>query len=409
MEKRKSNSRTLPYVGLRVSDPGRTLAFGFAFLLSIVLPAGKALGGWAPFMNDIYHVTYTDDAGNAAAVGENGLILTTYQMTWMARESKIGESLCGVDISPNGRGVAVGMNGAITRTVDGGATWTVQASAATHLLAVDMADSNTGTAVGSFGHIVRTSDGGATWTAQTSGTAYELRDVCLVDASIGTAVGFGGTILRTTNGGISWAAQSSGTTQDLFGVSFVGIMMGYAVGRWGTILKTTDGGAHWSALVSGTGELLFDVCFTDADTGTVVGSNGLIMRTTDGGANWTTQASGTTMELRGVCFRNQNNGIAVGLDGVIIGTVDGGGTGIGGEPGNGSWSKTAVFKVTPNPFTSYATVPGCERDQFNVYDMSGRRVGDFKGDRVGQGLPSGIYLMKPADGGTPAVKILKIR
>jgi photosystem II stability/assembly factor-like uncharacterized protein len=50
-------------------------------------------------------------------------------------------------------------------------------------------NASTGTAVGQGGTILRTVDGGATWTLQSSGTTNFLWAVSFVDASTGTAVG----------------------------------------------------------------------------------------------------------------------------------------------------------------------------------------------------------------------------
>jgi photosystem II stability/assembly factor-like uncharacterized protein len=66
-------------------------------------------------------------------------------------------------------------------------------------------DASTGTAVGEQGTILRTVDGGATWTSQSSGTTNLLLGVSFVDASTGTAVGHLGTILRTDTGGVGLA------------------------------------------------------------------------------------------------------------------------------------------------------------------------------------------------------------
>ena len=52
------------------------------------------------------------------------------------------------------------------------------------------------------------------------------------------------------------------------------------------------------------------------------------------------------------------------------------------------------LRATPNPFTSFATLPGHEAERFSLYDVSGRMVGNYKGDRVGEGLAAGVYFLK---------------
>src|SRR5574341_1193873 len=75
--------------------------------------------------------------------------------------------------------------------------------------------SKVGWAVGYDGSIVHTVNGGGTWTPQTSGTTEPLFGIACVDVQVCWAVG--GTpddftptqvILHTTDGGASWSPQS---------------------------------------------------------------------------------------------------------------------------------------------------------------------------------------------------------
>ena len=58
-----------------------------------------------------------------------------------------------------------------------------------YLLGVSFTDLNNGTAVGQDGTILRTTNGGANWEAQSSGTTNEFTDVSFTDANTGIAVG----------------------------------------------------------------------------------------------------------------------------------------------------------------------------------------------------------------------------
>jgi len=53
------------------------------------------------------------------------------------------------------------------------------------------------------------------------------------------------------------------------------------------------------------------------------------------------------------------------------------------------------FLVQPNPFASFARVPGHETDVFVLSDVTGRQVAVCKGDRIGAGLRPGVYFMSP--------------
>ena len=65
--------------------------------------------------------------------------------------------------------------------------------------------------------------------------------------------------------------------------------------------------------------------------------------------------------------------------------------------------------VRPNPFTSYTSVPGQEAERFALYDISGRKVGVYKGDRIGEGLSPGVYFLREAGRGSPLARIVKVR
>ncbi len=234
----------------------------------------------------------------------------------------------GVSFSDQNTGTAVGINGTILRTTDGGTNWFPQLSGITDWFnSVCFTDANTGTVVSATGNILRTTDGGTTWILQTSPVYSNFWSVCFTDADNGTAVGSEGKIVRTTNGGTTWSLQSSGTTVWLNRVSFTDPDNGTVVGDYGTILRTTNGGINWINQSIATSDALWGVSFTDANTGTVVGAGGIILRTTNGGASWVSQTSGImNFFYGGVSFTDTNNGTAVGDNGAIIRTSDGGTT-----------------------------------------------------------------------------------
>jgi photosystem II stability/assembly factor-like uncharacterized protein/outer membrane protein OmpA-like peptidoglycan-associated protein len=201
-------------------------------------------------------------------------------------------------------------------------TWNAQNPIA--LKSVEFSGSLVGWAVGGNGRILHTTDGGSTWLPQESGTENWLYEVTFTDALNGWAVGSQGVILHTANGGTSWAAQTSGTNEDLASVVFVDASNGWAVGGYGVVLHTDNGGTTWTPQVSGTNAWLSGVTFTDASNGWAVG-DGAIRHTTDGGATWTIQSQPGTVEfLFSVDFFDANNGWAVGSNGVILHTSDGG-------------------------------------------------------------------------------------
>jgi hypothetical protein len=71
------------------------------------------------------------------------------------------------------------------------------------------------------------------------------------------------------------------------------------------------------------------------------------------------------------------------------------------------------FSVCPNPFISFSSVPHHESERFELYDISGRNVGTYKGGRIGQDLASGVYFLRPLaltpQSSTPTLRVVKVR
>ncbi len=67
------------------------------------------------------------------------------------------------------------------------------------------------------------------------------------------------------------------------------------------------------------------------------------------------------------------------------------------------------LSVSPNPFTSFATIPGHSSDPFTLYDISGRKVGTYRGDRIGEGLSAGVYFLCPEGKEANPLRVVKVR
>jgi len=83
---------------------------------------------------------------------------------------------------------------------------------------------------------------------------------------------------------------------------------------------------------------------------------------------------------------------------------------VGTERGQGfEGPRVQGLKITPNPFISFATLPGHEAERFSLYDIAGRRVGTYRGDRIGEGLTPGVYFLKPKSREARPLRVVKIR
>jgi|GEM_PF-956836 len=220
----------------------------------------------------------------------------------------------------------------IHKTTDGGATWTKQDKPIDkYLTSVCFVDGHNGTAVGWQGCILHTTDGGNHWTSQhpadLPGMWERLLCVDFCDANHGIAVGTGGLIYTTTNAGTTWTKQQTGTQANLAGVHMVNPLIATVVGDGpcggsGAILRTTDGGTTWVSQNNPTGNYINSVDFYNERIGLCVGINGSIARTSDGGNTWVAQESGVRSVLECVTFIDSSRAVVTGGWGVVLETKD---------------------------------------------------------------------------------------
>ncbi len=113
---------------------------------------------------------------------------------------------------------------------------------------VFFADNQTGWAVGDNGVIVNTTDGGQNWTTQISGTSEILRAVFFIDANTGWAVGgqVDKAMIKTTDGGANWQsiAASNIFTNQMYDIAFADVNAGW-LATYDSIFMTSDGGNTW--------------------------------------------------------------------------------------------------------------------------------------------------------------------
>lgn len=249
------------------------------------------------------------------------------------RMPRTRQSLRAVFFISTQNGWAVGDQGTILHTEDGGKHWKAQSAPTNQDLAsVVFVNGQRGWVAGSEGTILHTKDGGRNWISQSARTRQSLTSIKFLDEQRGWAVGTGGVILQTANGGQTWLPQAPGTYQDinsttnLAAITFVNEQSGWAVGNQGTILHTADGGRTWKNQTTGSKAWLVALAFVDAQRGWAVGDRGTILRTQDGGETWQAQAAHPLEFYRSIRFENPQSGWIMGEHGTLLRTADGGRT-----------------------------------------------------------------------------------
>ncbi len=287
------------------------------------------------------------DLNTGVTVGELGTVLFTTNggQIWVPFASGATNGLEGL-ASSGTTVVAVGVFGGIYTAALPGTFTAITTGSRTTLNGVTNFGAGMIWAVGDNGDILASANGGASWSPQVSGTTQNLYGASATDANNVWVCGAGGTILYSANGGMNWSAQPSGTTMTLNTIRFISPLVGFAAGVGGTVLRTTNGGGSWIACATGTSQSLYAMHFEDPQVGTVVGANGTIIITVNGGQNWYPQQSYTQDALFGV-FTAGAMGTIVGDAGAVLISTDYGVTWDTQTPPTSS----ALYNMT-------ATIPG---------------------------------------------------
>jgi len=258
-----------------------------------------------PFsMTTFYDVQFAPDNGQKGWLTTQDVIYGTDNggESWHVEHTS-GEGVVYRSVFPVNQDTvyAVGDQGYIVKTTDGGIIWErLTANTTQNLYGVFFRNGRMGWVCGNDGVIYKTSDGGVTWNYQESSVVSRLNDMYFVYDSTGFAVASAGTLIRTTDSGQTWELQVSNADYTLYGIDFPSDRIGCAVGSRGNVVRTTNGGMSWNRVPVPETDSFYDVDFLDENTGLIVGSNGSCYRTTDGGETWLSDGNVSGKRLYGV-------------------------------------------------------------------------------------------------------------
>ncbi len=223
----------------------------------------------------------------------------------------------------------VGANGAMCRTLDGGASWQTRSAVpnAPIVYGMDFSDANTGIVCGYLietnqGGIFKTADGGVTWSHKFEGF---INDAVWLDANVVLACG-DTSIYRSTNAGETWNLFAAGIDTGLLELIKVSPTTVLGVSLKGDIWRSANAGLSWNMVYDGLGDLpvSWNIGFADPLNGWVVGQGGLMLRTNDGGLTWTQATNGFSTQWYQIKMANSLVGYIAGQNGYILRTKDGG-------------------------------------------------------------------------------------
>lgn len=249
-------------------------------------------------------------------------------------------SITGSCFTEGGRGYLTGnlpvpgqsyVVGCVYITDDGGTTWRPSTGiVGAHLNKVQFPTSQVGYAVGDQGTLLRTIDGGASWRTMPHfiGSLRDLLDVYFIDDLHGVVVGTRALMAYSADGGVTFTSASflsgidraTSVTYDgsKFYVAGITSTVGGTIPPQGFVRTATPAvslaSVTWAASLVTQGANTTDLtCASTFGTTniTVGGKNGTLLRSSDSGGAWSTVRTGTVDDLRDVYFRNANDAIAL--------------------------------------------------------------------------------------------------
>ena len=402
----------------------------FLLLAVILVSSVQAQIGWYQLRQEGESILFSVDmydANHITAVGADGLILQSDDggQSWSTRTSSATDALRRVRWHSPSLGVILGNGGVALKSVDGGQSWqTLNTGTTRALFDVHFYDANNWLVIGQAAIRITTTDGGQTWEEQGSGT--DNFNEIDIPGDFGVIVGNKGQIRFTRDGGKAWGSSESGTNLELTGVSVGDDSTAIAVGANGTILRTQDKGRNWTEIIASlpiSSYRLSGVRHLTRERVVVSGYFGLVLWSTDTGLTWYAQESNTQVNLEAVAFITDRIGVTAGWNGTVMRTNTGGTLGVTAVSAPHP-SALAVTDVWPQPLRLGAearvtiNVPVSGTVRLSVHDLLGRQcrilhdtwteAGTYTVNWSSAGLRSGIYLYRIEQHGNSNVRKLTV-
>ncbi len=293
------------------------------------------------------------EGDKVVAVGDWGHILISLDNgeSWNQANVPVQNLLTAVDFVGTQHGWAVGHEGVILHSSDGGNNWQLQYAnphrvlsdeemdqltddqfaklpqAGSPLLDVWFRDENTGFAVGAYGMFLGTQDAGKTWVDVSSRIenidGWHLNAIEANGDGVVYIAGEKGILFRSDDGGDNWITLTSP-----YGGSYFGAMTGagnddiYVFGLQGNSFKSSDRGATWVRSKSKNTNGLMDGVVIGSKSVVMVGNSGVILTSKDGGLNFSMQITPSRESILAIERLANGKLILVGQGGVQLAAPD---------------------------------------------------------------------------------------
>ncbi len=273
-------------------------------------------------------------------VGSGGGIVVSDDSgsTWKVTTPIINVTLFDIDILPNGNILATGFYGGLLSSSDNGKTWNSSYIAGNNVCPtvedIFFLDNNIGYAAHRNRVVSKTIDGGNTWTQimkDTSASKINNNGVQFLNENVGFVVGkvdAASAFYKTTDGGSNWTSKIGTLSSEINSLHFFTEDKGVVVGDDNLLAYTTDSGNNWnivSVTNAPTGTFdYFEVEFLNDNLGIACGE--ILAKTNDGGQTWEyVNVEGLPKKIKGCEIVDAQTWYITG-DKYLFKTTDGGST-----------------------------------------------------------------------------------
>ncbi|HET9047540.1 MAG TPA: hypothetical protein VFN29_01045 [Chiayiivirga sp.] len=275
----------------------------------------------------------TEAASRAVAVGERGEVLVSESRTDWRQVDNVPTRATLTAVSAVGDLVwAVGHDGTIIHSTDGGLTWSSQRvdvldtspdavfdpRQGMPLLDVLMLSPTHGFAIGAYSQLLRTDDAGATWTfIETKAAAAEDA----VDEAANTSAEAGESEVGNED---SWTFSEDDLAMDdiaephMNAIARTGSGAFMIVGERGTAFRSRDAGVTWERIKLPYGGSMFGVLGYEGEHVLAFGMRGNVFESHDLGTTWEQVDSGTELGLMAGAVYGEGGFALVGANGIVL-------------------------------------------------------------------------------------------
>jgi len=329
---------------------------------SLLLDVKKLSGGRLVAAGERGHILYSDDHGKS----------------WIQADVPVIVNIISAHFVSDSIGWAVGHDGVVLKTADGGATWfrqfdgfkaneqtlvqreefvadleskleeasddeiedleyaleeaqfsledaqfDVEGGSTKPFLDVWFKDENNGIIVGAYGQMFKTTDGGATWNNVAdqldNPDCFHLNSIEQIQPGSLVVVGEAGLIMRSADNGDTWETLESPYEGSLFGAVSTRQLNGLLVyGLRGNVFRSSDFGDSWEEIEVNTEQTLNSGSAFKDGTIMLVGNNGVVLKSYDSGRNFTTTVREDRSSLVGITESMEGGIVLVGQDGLYL-------------------------------------------------------------------------------------------